>query len=930
MIDNEKKLHILQIIANNSVEREYFFNKLSNANNPSDWLDDLDKEGYLHPKNNPAPIEIIDQKGHYKIPQWEVLGFMLNVAEKNSINNDKAVTIKVQRFIESIIDYNNTSDSVDNFRTDYVILQIISLLPFDSIKIEYIQYISKALNTKWSNSTIVNIIIDKITPYLLRNSPGSNEFLKLVVSYMLRYREHKQTEYPFEYTSLIEEYWLQEFMKKYGKEIAKKLKIYGANIVESIIREIIEKDSAQFNIIWIPSIDNGPTFRSQDRYEYQIICFLRDCLLEVDSNILKKKITGYLQEEHPIFKRLWIHVIDKRYNDLNKLFWINKDNPLEYPTIKHELFCFFKNHALEFSELEITRILEWIENKDYDYLDKNEETKNNREKIISYKKKEWLYSLLGSRNYKVESLFDKYDTLNNSHLDHPGLDYWIEDFSFDEHQNTISTEYSNMTNEEIVQYLERKTTGNKRLNYGNIEDYGESIKKFVQNNPDKIWGNIKPFENLDPYYIFEILHAFIELWKNDNEINWKIIFEFITNIIEKIDYERVYTEDEFAYRDWVIGSIAELIEEGSSNDNHTFEAELLPISKSILLKLEANTVSKYVFTLDLATSILNSTRGKIYSAIINYSLRYARLYNKDKQVHFDPDIKELFIKRLNEAKNTEFFYSLGKYFRNILYLDSEWVRSNINTIYPKSDNELWEIVISGYLFFNPNINKEIYLLLKENYLKAINFNLNERQLNARVIHQICIAYLNGWELFQDADSNITKVLAQRKPNQIKEIINFIWIQKDSIKELSLINKIENLIIELYNIIAQLDASNDKNDLLSDLSQWIVFINQFNCEQFKVFSELAKYASLRFYSTEFIEELNRIADKSPSEVAEILIIEIRNKQQYPYYKEEIISKILDKLQHNKKVDQIIQICNLLIQKGLHEYKVLLKKYTTEQN
>src|ERR1035437_546839 len=110
--------HILQLIANNPTEREYFYQKLAKEKNPAEWLFDLKNGGYFEPYKNPEPKESQDQIGLFFIPQWEILGFLLNLAEDNQTKDDGNTTTELVHFIDSVIKYNNSTKRIDNYRTD--------------------------------------------------------------------------------------------------------------------------------------------------------------------------------------------------------------------------------------------------------------------------------------------------------------------------------------------------------------------------------------------------------------------------------------------------------------------------------------------------------------------------------------------------------------------------------------------------------------------------------------------------------------------------------------------------------------------------------------------------------------------------------------------------------------------------------------------
>ncbi len=54
---------------------------------------------------------------------------------------------------------------------------------------------------------------------------------------------------------------------------------------------------------------------------------------------IKDDVKNLLYEEHSIFKRIAIHIINHHYKDLKDLFWNWEiDNPLNEKFLKHELY----------------------------------------------------------------------------------------------------------------------------------------------------------------------------------------------------------------------------------------------------------------------------------------------------------------------------------------------------------------------------------------------------------------------------------------------------------------------------------------------------------------------------------------------------------------------------------------------------------------
>jgi hypothetical protein len=517
--------------------------------------------------------------------------------------------------------------------------------------------------------------------------------------------------------------------------------------------------------------------------------------------------------------------------------------------------------------------------------------------------------------------------LNKVPLIRPGLDYWGGKVQYGKEDNDITSSICSKSNEDIAAYFMAKLI-NKNNYY---DEESESLQECIQNNPNKFLNNIAPFYQLNLNYQYDIFIAFLQIWRNGSNLNWETIFNYTVRIIDSIDSKLEYKGNELEYLDGVIRAIANLIEEGTRVDNHSFEPDLLSISKSILLRLELRTIPNKYYAIDKTTSILNSVRNNIYSALINYSLRYARLYKREVENRFDPDILILFNNRLLDKTNEEYFYSLGRYLPNLLFIDKEWVNKNINSIFSISDNNLWLLTMRGYLFNSTTIFHDIYILLKQNnhLFKAIHTDFNDKDINSNIIQQICVAYINNSETLADNTSLMKEVISNGNCEQLNEVINYIWARSEHIIEKSLHENIDILLTAIYSRLKKMDDYKAQNVLMSAMTSWIVFINKFDSNNYKIFMDLTTHSTDDYNSSDIVEGLSKIVNNSPKEVADILINIIKYNEKYPFYDEEAVLKIVDTLKLNNYETEMTEICNRLLQKGMFPYNNILNKYRVKK-
>jgi hypothetical protein len=900
---------IFQSIKNDKVLEFEFFKQLSVSENPTPWLKPLKDNGYFEPQKNPAPTK-------ESVPYWNVMGSLENIAKVNNIHPTTDITDEIISIINSIIDYRDKNDKrIENFLTDRHLIRIIFLLPLNLISDHYIDFIKNTLHAYHERIIIAGEIGESIIPRLLENN--NRELVLKILDILLDFEKCSTPTFE-EYPSVLGQYYLEVVLEKFSDKIITLCGLSAMDIALKKIEQIVADDPSQFHNIWIPSLKENSEF--EERYDHQVIFFIMKAFRQLGPEIIREKVKELLSKDHPIFKRIALTIIDNNYGAFKDLFWQSEENPLAEYQIQHEVYDLFSNHCTEFSNTEINKIVEWIDAPIY-----HEEgiEGNERERYLAYCKKEWLSSLLQSNNPTVRTLFDKYNSINPAKMTHPGRSFVVESFS-GLTSPLSSEELLRLTNSELVEFLNNyqdEVFGQSRISTHSL---GDVFRQCIIENPQKFTNDLNPFLNLHRVYQYELFLGLSEAWRKDKKFKWVGIIQFINFIIGS---EEFWTDshqgDELNYSKWIIGCIANLLEEGTRKDTHVLELELLPEVEKILIVLAKRTESDLYLSGDLVNSVLNSNKGKIYSAMINYSLCYGRNYRKNENVRWPEAIKKEFEERLNPIfePTVEYSVTLGKSLPYLCYLDKQWVIEKINKIFPQNDDIHWNAAFISYLFHS-NVYKNIYFLLKENghYSKAIKTEFKDPHINEHLVQHICIGYLEGFERLDDDKSLIVQLLNQWNTKQIIEIIRFLrWFNK---KENSEKRPLVLPLWKFFMLKVSQDPENAENiSILSALNEWISLVDELSDEICNWLKISAKH--VKSYEFEFIEQLIRHSDLKPKCCSEILIIIIESGHYFEYQKEKIIELVTKFYEKNEK-QNADTICNLYLQVGFDFLKPIYEK------
>lgn len=912
----DKITQTLQTIKNDKSLEDHFFKKLASASKPLEWLVPLRDAGYFSPEKNPSPQKVPNKEGCFTVPHWNILDSLVNMSVKNQEKPSADVSKILLEIVDGIINYRDEcGERITNYRTDWKLLEVISYFSIENIGEQHIKFIGDALCKSMGVSLLDRELGKLFLPKLIKEK-AKNLIISLL-EVILHYRK-SDNKYSDAYVSVVESYYLNKALEGNKKGIAEICAADAANIAIAKMREILNEDSSQFNFVWIPAIEDHEQTSSPDKYECQLVYFVRDMLEAAAPKEVEPIVATLLKEESDIFRRLAYHLLNFHYDALAHLFWGISNNPLNSLTI-HELYELFSTHCKSFDNVQIETILDWIETQDYHFSDRISGEVEKEIHVKAYYKKEWLLALLDSNNQEVKRRYDVYHSINDAPLDHPGFHYWSSGVGWVKEVSPLDKdEFNKMNNDEFAAYINSYKDGAEKTPFFEFTkiSLSSAVRTFVQDDPERFSANLTPFLSIPTKYQYELLKAFDEAWRNDKVFDWRELLSFMRKLLENAAFWNVdIPEEKNDYNRWITDAIANLIEEGTKNDKHTFSAELLPQAEEIILILLSNVKSNMEVINDLITSVMNSPKGKVYVAAINYSLRYARLYCREKDDRWKESIKSEFEARLDKTKEPSLELStvIGWYLVNLHYLDKEWVIKNINIIFDLESEKHWEAAFVGYIVMTSTIYEELYKLLKDNghYEKGLSYSFKDKQVEEKLVQNIAIGYLAGWDSFEDADSLLRKLFETNNIKYISEIVSYVSTFGNKDEETK--NKIKPL---WKAIIEKVEPDLEKegySSVASNLVKWLNIIDVVDEDVFKWLLVSARVVKDDWHAGIFAEYLLKHVTKTPKMVGEIYL-QMLSAGIYPEYHTENIVEIVQTLFNSDEKTTAARICNIYFSKG----------------
>ena len=489
---------------------------------------------------------------------------------------------------------------------------------------------------------------------------------------------------------------------------------------------------------------------------------------------------------------------------------------------------------------------------------------------------------------------------------------------------------SDMSNTQIAEYL---NGFNGQINWSGQYGarLGETLKGCVGVNPQRFANNLQPFEEIHNLYQYFIFLGFARAWRDKKEFDWAKVLAFINRIFSSKQFWLQQQDTDLDYRNLIFSAIADLLTSGTENKANAFDVQLLPLVEKLLLILVENAQPSVATLRNFpTTTIENSAKAKVFTAMVSYSLQFARVNSAEQGIRWSQAFKDDFTKRLdpNVESFCEFSFALGRYLSYLSYLDQEWVVSNINHIFSQKNEDRWQAAFSGYLL-SPQIDQSLYKLIKANghYRKALNTDSADKQRVRTLVNHICIGWIKEWETLGDEESLIYQLVNSKNPDFLSALVHFFFRHRSNLSEKAK-SKVKPAWGALFEVLSQNSGVAEYQPILGSLSEWLSLIDVIDAEVLKWVKLSIKYVdrSPQPVNLEaFIQALLKNASKMPEEVGEIYLGIPENllSRLWPGIPEITQTvEILYNRQHKKIADAV---CNRFGEVGLDFLKELYEEY-----
>ncbi len=862
------------------------------------WFDAFNEAGFLIPSEIPPPAPAKDE-GYVNIPVWPITEYLVATSEQFLDPANEKYATECLAFIRTATKHAK-EHAFGNYRVWWQFSKIIQNVPPHLISMDDLPLVDFWLDDKYERGMVAENLGEHWLVNLLDQKDQHCNKLSLCLLEILykvslidkRYGNSDRKEAMLRFDSWHAKKLTKTVAPKAGQALGRSAVEVFQKGLEYVLQSL---DNDNWSSIWRRAIEDHEQNYSAEDADDVLIEGFRDSLLayvEGAPEAAKAYVGSLLESPFQTTRRIAIYAVDQRFQQLRELIGLVLVQQHLTSNSRHEFWRFLHHHYPTFGVPEKALVKNLIGR-----LLEQEESGHAIEGAAAYERAIWLKAI---KDYGVDENQRYQECINviGGEPEHPDFSSYMTSGWVD-HKSPISQdELSAMEVEELIKWLDSyKATGRGEPG---LEGLVKTLKQAIKAQPLRYFNQLHKLACLNLAYVHEILEAYGELWTEKAQLPWDDIWAALLSFCNEVIHPEGFWLPENAVagrsfvgnRHWVVSSIGRLIENGTRSDEHAFPEKYLEQAQAILLfLLEKQAGEEFKPDSDAVFVSINSPRGHCIEALINLSLRSCRLANKHSGSHvsvwkkFEPIYDELLIQ--GDNGQYEFATLVVNFLPNFLYMSKEWVLGNLNKIFDQGNYQKWLCAMNGYAYVG-GVYESIYGFLKANghFLRALDdVNIKDR-VDEKIVQNIAVAYINGFEELDDKTSLIYQLLERRQHPELSQLIWFLWtLRKD--EDTKVRDKIFALWPRLFEVIDT--STREGQKLASKLGTWSVFVDELNDTTKALVLAVAPFAGENFNSHELLELFARTSKTYPSATYEIWLSLLEKAS--PDYPEEAVRTAL---------------------------------------
>lgn len=849
------------------------FELLISRPSPELLFEALEEQGLFSVDHHQGPVPA-EEPGYFRIPYWAALDYLKAVAAIARQNSDDQLAAKVLRLVRSI-SHDSKEREIDNHHTWRAFASILgTLTPFLSLDdLEYLPFWQKS---KFDRGSLVHEIDKGLLNNLLSEHAAENcdkicRILDDCTAIKLKEGERKRKS-----ATVSEGYFLEQMLNRHAKSLGE---FCGEGVAPILKKRIIEYFANESSSPLIrPAVEQHSQNHRWKHSANALVESLRDVLLawvDVDPIAAHSFIISMIDSDCDMIRRIGLYLVDQRWGQLGDIYSQTLKPEVFSPRHIHELYNLLINHFPVFSVELKEETLDVLRNLPLPEHSKDPEPSRKRTQ------RQWLSACINKGYAPADAWYQELegDPEIGSLSSHPDFHIYMGSFS--------GPGPSPFSAAQLIDFAEKgllieKLNGfepNGGWRGPNKEALTQALEMAVQEKPEVFIRIIPEFLTAQRPYQYGLINGFKKLWGATTEANpleWKNIWQALMDFWKRLfsdesfwNGEPIDDEDMTLSSNWIPPLVAEFLQAGTWKDEHSYPAELLPLGLELIVILLDRADAVNEPEEEAMTQAINSPKGKAIEALLNHALRTCRVEDAKEGNHAEKwlEMVPIFDQELAKCQNGNYEFStiVASYISNLEYLNQEWLKENLRGIFPEQFPGNFICALEGLTF--AQATRANYKLLVDAGVidSALHHGYKGEHARERLVQRICLAYLWGDEDLQSP--RLQWFFENRLVDDLKTASDFFW----SVSNQELEAEQKSQIINFFALCIGWIKSSEElpKTLLSSLSRLSCYLTEVTEKELELLQAVAPYVAIGHHATDFIEELDRLADQSPTEVSKVL-------------------------------------------------------------
>ena len=879
------------------------------------FFDTLNDKHFFDATKNPAPVPVPPQD-HVQIPYWKALDYLIACARLAGDTDNAELAEKILAIARAVTAGSALGGSRDNHHTFRAFAEIIGLLPIASVKSSDLELVEVWLYTKYDRSGVVHALDEGALGRFLA-STDSAAWRKAVqlVRYCTAIRWKPMNVDPDreEPVTVADEYFLEEIISHHASFLGMKVGAEAAKLFAERVREVFGRGGrAQWSYVFRAAVEEDGQNRQGYSAENCVVKGLRDVLLswcDHDAKGAKRFVDSLLREENAMLRRIGIFVLGQRWEELRTLYSSIVDSELFTFAHLHELYGLLHAHFEAFSNREKEATVDAI--RDLPMIEGDASGRRERDQL------RWLSAVARTTYEPAAKWLDELTAEFGPQPEHPDYPSFTETRWGPGPSPYSAKELIALANEGSVVETLSAFSPSGAWRGPTVEALVEELERAVAAAPVQFVDVLRQFLQAPRRYQHALVNGFLKLWRepkasatpSDWNRIWNSMFDFLEQLLKDPQFwNTADTNGSEGALSSLSKVIADLLHDGTRDDQHAYPESLLPRGWSLIQILVEHGEAVNAPSDDPMTQAINSSKGRALEAAFSHILRRCRIADQTTGSHATTwaEMREFMNQELAQCVDANFEFSTlcGAYLGNLEYIDEDWLKTNIKEIFPVGHPSNFGCALGGLAY--ASATRKIYRMLRDAEVmdNAMRLELDGRHSRKKLMEKLTLGYLWGEETL---DSPRFAYLFESDHPEYFELIN---LSLQSIRSVTLKPEQVDRVVGYWRcctIWAQKQVTPPAK-LLSSLSALTVFLPT-AAKNVDLLLAVAPYVHVHHDTYEFLNELNRLVEDSPGEVCRVLTRFIDTHEPFYDYEDRMqtLVKHLADLEFRKDA---IDFCNKL--------------------